>query len=148
MSIHRIAIDWTRNGAPFEYESFDRSHRVSFEGGQSLRNSSAPDFFGDAAQANPEELLVAALGSCHMLTFLAIAAKRGYVVDSYLDAAEGTLEKNADGRLAVTRVELRPRVEFGGERRPDASELERLHASAHRNCIIANSVSTEVIVHA
>src|SRR5690606_32416738 len=89
--------------------------------------------------------LVAALSSCHMLTFLAIASKRGLVVDRYSDDAVGTLEKNADGRLAITRVELHPAIEFAGEA-PDAATLEEMHHQAHERCFIANSVTTEVEV--
>lgn len=146
MSEHRIELDWTRNGHPFTHEGFSRSHVVNFAGGQALRNSSAPDFFGDPALANPEELLVAAVSSCHMLTFLAVAAKRGFVVERYRDAAAGTLGKNADGKLAVTSIRLAPRVEFGGERQPDAAERDALHERAHRHCIIANSVASQVTI--
>jgi organic hydroperoxide reductase OsmC/OhrA len=146
MSEHRIDLDWSRGEREFTYETFDRSHTVRFAGGQELRTSSAPDFFGDATLANPEELLVAALSSCHMLTFLAIATKRGLRVDRYRDAAVGVLEKNAEGRFAVTRVTLRPVVEFGGDKRPGADELAALHHRAHQNCMIANSVRTEVTI--
>jgi organic hydroperoxide reductase OsmC/OhrA len=89
---------------------------------------------------------VAALSSCHMLTFLAIASKKGFVVDDYRDEAVGVLEKNAEGRLAVTRVTLRPRIGFSGDRVPSVEEIERMHESAHRGCFIANSVRTEVTV--
>jgi peroxiredoxin-like protein len=146
MSEHRIDLVWSRGEREFTYETFDRSHSVRFFGGQELRTSSAPDFFGDGNQANPEELLVAALSSCHMLTFLAIATKRGLRVDSYRDAAVGVLEKNAEGRFAVTRVTLRPVVEFGGDKRPSAEELAALHHRAHQNCMIANSVRSEVTI--
>lgn len=146
MSEHRIALDWSRDGHAFAYASFSRAHTIRFAGGQSVRNSSAPDFYGDPALANPEELLVAALSSCHMLTFLAVAAKRGYVVERYLDDAAGTLAKNADGRLALTRVVLRPTVEFAADKQPDADALAALHHKAHQNCIIANSCRAEVVV--
>jgi organic hydroperoxide reductase OsmC/OhrA len=148
MSEHRIGLDWTRDGHAFAYDSFSRAHTIRFAGGQSVRTSSAPDFFGDAALTNPEELLVAALSSCHMLTFLAIAAKRGFVVERYVDDAIGTLAKNAEGKAAVTRVTLRPQVRFGGEKQADAAELAGLHHRAHQHCIIANSVKTEVVVEA
>jgi organic hydroperoxide reductase OsmC/OhrA len=146
MSEHRIDLAWTRGERAFTYESFNRAHTVHFAGGQVLRNSSAPDYFGDADFANPEELLVAALSSCHMLTFLAVAAKRGFLVESYADAALGVLEKNAEGKAAVTRVTLRPVSQFGGDKLPDAAELARLHDKAHQHCIIANSVRTQVSV--
>lgn len=81
-----------------------------------------------------------------MLTFLAVAAKRGYVVDRYVDSAVGYVEKNAQGKLAMTRVELSPRIEFSGGRKPDAGALEQMHHEAHDNCFIANSVLTDVSV--
>ena len=95
---------------------------------------------------DPEESFVASLSSCHMLTFLAIACKQKFVLDSYEDEAVGHMEKNADGKLAITRVELRPKITWSGDRRPSAEELEKMHHSAHENCFIANSVKTDVTV--
>lgn len=146
MSEHGITLEWSRDGHEFRHETFSRAHRVQFAGGQSVRASSAPDFLGDAALANPEELLVAAVSSCHMLTFLAIAAKRGIQVDSYEDDAVGTLGKDDEGRLAMTRVVLRPRISFGGDKVPDGSGLQQLHEKAHQHCLIASSLRTEVLV--
>ena len=146
MSEHRIDLDWARGDHAFTHEGFSREHVVCFSGGQTVRNSSAPDYFGDAALSNPEELLIAALSSCHMLTFLAIAAKRGYVVDQYRDAAIGILEKNPEGKLAVTRVTLAPVITFGGDKQPSEEETAALHERAHKHCIIANSVKTEITV--
>ncbi len=146
MSEHRVRIAWKRESDDFSYATYDRTHTWTFDGGTHVKASAAPEYQGDAALVNPEEALAAALSSCHMLTFLAIAARKRYVVDSYEDAAVATLDKNADGQLAITRVILRPRVVFGGDKSPDGSELEALHESAHRNCFIANSVRTELIV--
>jgi organic hydroperoxide reductase OsmC/OhrA len=146
MSEHRIDLAWAREGHPFTYEGHSRKHTVRFSGGQTISASSAPAFFGDATLANPEELLVAALSSCHMLTFLAVAAKRGFVVERYEDAAVGVLEKNAEGKIAVTRVSLRPVIAFGGDKQPGAEELDGLHHRAHQNCMIANSVRTVVTI--
>jgi organic hydroperoxide reductase OsmC/OhrA len=146
MSEHRTRIHWARGGTPFTYETYDRTHRWRFDGGVELDASSAPEFRGRADLPNPEEALVAALSSCHMLTFLAIAARRRLVVESYDDDALGHMEKNADGKLAVTRVELRPRIRFSGEKQPTAEELAHLHELSHRECFIANSVKTEVSV--
>lgn len=97
---------------------------------------------------DPEEVFVAALSSCHMLSFLAIAARRRLVVDRYEDEARGFLERNEDGRLAMTRVELRPRVSLGGGEPPTAEEVERLHEQAHEQCFLANPVGTAVRVRA
>jgi organic hydroperoxide reductase OsmC/OhrA len=145
MSEHRAQISWQRGGVDFGYETYSRDHDWRFGAGPSLRASAAPEYRGSAALPNPEEALVAALSSCHMLTFLAIAARKGLTVDAYDDEAVGHLEKNAEGRLAVTRVVLRPRVRFAGAA-PDAATLAALHESAHRGCFIANSVKTDVRV--
>jgi organic hydroperoxide reductase OsmC/OhrA len=145
MSEHRVDVAWERRGGPFEYESFDRTHRWSFGGGPALEASSAPEYQGRADLPNPEQALAVALSSCHMLTFLSLAARRRIVVESYRDEASAFLGKDGEGRLAVTRVVLRPRIAFAGE--PPAPEaLARLHEQAHKYCFIANSVRTEVVV--
>ncbi|NUS38220.1 MAG: OsmC family peroxiredoxin, partial [Lysobacter sp.] len=133
MSEHLASIRWTRNGQPFDYEHYPRDHDVRFERGQRITGSAAPAYFGSADGVDPEEMLVAALSSCHMLTLLAIAAKKGFTIDAYEDDAVGTLGKNAEGRAAVTHVTLRPKITFAGDA-PDAAALEKLHESAHRNC--------------
>ena len=147
MSEHTATVAWKRSTPDFDYPSYVRDHDVTLGPAHTaLRASAAPEYRGDAALPNPEDLLVAALSSCHMLTFLAIAARKGIVVDAYDDDAVGHLEKGADGRVAVTRVVLRPRVVYGGDARPDAAAEEAMHASAHRGCFIASSVKTEVRV--
>lgn len=144
MSLHTARVDWARTTPDFAYDTYSRAHTVTFGGGVSVVGSAAPEFRGDASRVNPEEALVGALSACHMLTFLAIAARKGILVDRYEDAAEGVLEKK-DGRLCVTRVVLRPKVTFAGD--PPAPEaLARLHEQAHNGCFIANSVKTEVTV--
>ena len=147
MTEHKATIRWERGGVEFTYPTYSRDHTWTFEGGIEVAASSAPDFLGKPERANPEEALVAAISSCHMLTFLAIAARRRLVVDRYRDAAVGFLEKNEAGKLAVTRVVLRPEISFSGEA-PDAEALARLHEVAHRECFIANSVRTEIRVEA
>jgi len=146
MSEHHAQIRWRRQTESFAYDDYDRTHDWEFGGGLRIQASSAPEYRGRAELPNPEEALVTALSSCHMLTFLAIASRKRFVVDSYEDDAVGTMAKNEDGKIAITHAVLRPRVVFGGERRPDAEELSRMHESAHRNCFIANSVRTEVAV--
>jgi organic hydroperoxide reductase OsmC/OhrA len=148
MSEHRASVHWLRNEGQFDSEGYSRDHELAFEGGQRITGSAAPEYQGNAAGVDPEQSLVAALSSCHMLTLLAIAVKKGWVVDDYQDEAVGTLEKNSEGRLAVTRVVLRPRIAFAAGKGPDAEALVKLHESAHRNCFIANSVKTEVTVEA
>ncbi len=144
MSEHRASILWTRSTEDFRYESYNREHTWSFEGGVQVPASAAPEFLGAADAVDPEEAFVASLSSCHMLTFLAIAARKRHTVESYRDAAVGFMEKNEKGRLAITRVELRPQIEFGGERKPGFEQIERMHELAHEQCFIANSVRTHV----
>lgn len=145
MSDHVATIEWSRDGASFAYESYPREHTWSFDSGQTVRASAAPDFLGKPDAVDPEEAFVAALSSCHMLTFLAFASKKRMTVNRYTDRAVGTLAKNADGRLAVTRVVLSPHVEFDGDA-PSPEELESLHHRSHEACFIASSVRTEVLV--
>jgi len=146
MSEHHATIVWTRRSADFTYMTYNREHDWRFKGGVVVTASAAPQYRGSPNCPDPEDAFVASLSSCHMLTFLAIAAKKGFVVDRYEDAAVGHMEKNAQGRLAVTRVELRPKIDFGGGRAPDAATLSAMHDSAHHECFIANSVLTEVKV--
>jgi organic hydroperoxide reductase OsmC/OhrA len=144
MATHFAEVEWSYKTHPQQLDTFDRGHTVVFENGQAVTGSSAPAYFGNAAAVNPETLLLAALASCHMLTFLAIAAKLGFQVSSYRDRAEGTLAKNAAGRVAITHCTLKPEIGFSGDKLPTPEELRKLHDSAHRNCFIANSLNSQV----
>jgi len=144
MAAHFAEVQWHHKAHPQHPDTFDRDHTVTFENGQSIAGSSAPTYFGNPSAANPETLLLAALASCHMLTFLAIAAKLGFQVSSYRDRAEGTLAKNAAGRVAITHCQLKPEIGFSGDKLPTPEELRKLHDSAHRNCFIANSLNSQV----
>lgn len=146
MSEHTASIRWSNDGPGMAYETYPRDHAWDFEGGPSVPASAAAGYGGGAGRVDPEEALVAAAAACHMLTFLAIAAKKKLVVARYADDAVGHLEKDAEGRLAVTRIELRPTVRFVPGTSVAAEELGRLHDSAHRNCFIANSIRAEVSV--
>lgn len=149
MSEHAATIAWRRDGAGFLDNEYSRAHEWRFDGGQVVPASPSPDVVPEPmsvpANVDPEEAFVAALSSCHMLVFLSICAKRGHVVDSYEDAAVGHLEKNAHGRMAMTRVTLRPRVAFSGDKIPTHEQLEKLHHRSHELCFIANSVKSEVV---
>lgn len=147
MSEHHARIAWQHSAGSFADKSFSRDHRWHFKGGQSLLASSAPGFQGNADAVDPEDAFTASLAACHMLTFLAIAAVKGYEVESYQDEAIGTLDKNAEGRMAMTRVLLRPRVVFNG-RQPSAEELQGLHERAHKACFIGQSIKSEVVIEA
>ena len=150
MSEHTATVIWQRGEQAFTDDAYSRAHRWEFDGGAVIDASAAPDVvplpMSVAENVDPEEAFVAALASCHMLFFLSLAARRGYVVDSYTDAAVGYMGKNEAGRTAITRVTLEPKVAFSGEAIPTAAELEKLHHRAHDLCYIANSVKTEVTV--
>ena len=147
MSEHRVRVAWERGGIDFGYESYPRDHEWSFEGGVRVPASAAPAFRGNASRVDPEAAFAAALSSCHMLTFLALASRKRLVVDRYEDEAVGFLEKNEAGKLAMTRVVLRPRIAFAGAA-PSPEVLADLHERAHRECFIANSVLTRVEIEA
>ena len=146
MSEHKATVKWARDGANFGYKNYSRDHVWLFKNGIELSASAAPAYLGDPNRVDPESAFVAALSSCHMLTFLALASNKGFVVDSYEDNAVGFLEKNANGKLAVTRVELHPKIAFSGDVKPTQADLDRLHDKAHRECFIANSVTTKINV--
>jgi organic hydroperoxide reductase OsmC/OhrA len=146
MSEHTATIAWRRETPDFAYEAYNRDHDWSFDAGITVRASANPAYLGGEHCVDPEEAFVASLSSCHMLTFLALAARKRYVVDSYNDRAVGVLAKDLAGHLAMTRVTLRPQVAFSGEKMPSPEELRQLHERAHHACFIANSVKTEVVV--
>lgn len=145
MAEHHASVAWKRTTETFTYPTYSRDHAWTFGGGQSIDASAAPEFKGTATRVNPEEALVAALSSCHMLTFFAVAAKRGFVLDAYEDHAVGTLAKNDRKKLAITECLLRPQITWAGTP-PDAETLRAMHHEAHDNCFIANSVTTKVRV--
>jgi organic hydroperoxide reductase OsmC/OhrA len=146
MSEHKITLTWKRGDLPFEYQKYSRDHTWSFDGGHEMQASAAPAYLGNPKLVDPEEAFVAALSSCHMLTFLAYACKKKFVVEEYVDQAVGMMEKNPEGKLAITRVTLRPRIKFSGENQPNEKDLDEMHHFAHENCFIASSVKTEVTV--
>mgnify|MGYP002336341363 CR=1 FL=1 len=150
MSSYTATIRWSRNGAEgFAKGQFSRAHEWAFDGGAVVPASASPHIvpapWSDAAGVDPEEAFVASLSSCHMLFFVSMAQRAGFVVDDYVDQAEGVLEKRGDGKMAMTRVTLRPRVTWGGDA-PDAAAVADLHHRAHEACFIANSVTSEVVV--
>ena len=143
-------VAWQRAGQAFLDGRYSRAHDWRFDGGLQLRASSSPLSvplpMSDPAAVDPEEALVAAASSCHMLFFLSLAAQQGFTVDSYVDRAVGYLGQDDGGRVAMTRIELRPRIVFGGERQPSSEQLQAIHHAAHERCYIANSLKTAVVV--
>jgi organic hydroperoxide reductase OsmC/OhrA len=150
MSIYTATIRWIRLGdGDFAKGQYSRAHQWAFDGGALVPASASPHVvpapWSDAAGVDPEEAFIASLASCHMLFFLDFARRAGFVIDDYFDEAEGELGKLPDGRMAMTRVTLHPRVTWGGET-PDEAALADLHHKAHEACFIANSVTTDVRV--
>ena len=148
---YRATVQWRRDeGAAFVDQRYSRGHTWSFDGGVTVPGSSSPLSvklpYSKADAVDPEEALVASLSSCHMLTFLYVAAARGFVVDSYNDVAVGEMTKNHRGKLWVSKVTLSPAVAFSGEKPPSPEALGELHDLAHEECFIANSVKSEVVV--
>ena len=148
MSEHSAVVRWQRGSDEFARGRYSRAHEWRFDGGATVHASASPSVvrvpWSDPAGVDPEEAFVAAVSSCHMLWFLSLAADKGFVVESYEDDAVGTMGSNAEGREAVTDVVLRPRIAFGGDKRPDAAVLEALHHEAHVECFIANSVKSAI----
>ena len=150
MASYRATIDWTlKDGDDFANGRYGRVHEVRFSE-HTVPGTASRHVVGKWAASgavDPEEMLVASLSACHMLTFLHMARLKGFVVTRYVDAAEGVMAKTAAGRMAVTRVTLRPEIAYEG-RRPTEAESRELHHQAHEECFIANSVTTEIVVEA
>lgn len=151
MSVHSARVSWARRGAEFQLKTYSRDHEAAFDGGVTIPMSAAagpavPPGTVSAATVDPEELTVAAVSSCHMLFFLALAAKRGLVIEAYDDEPVGVLESK-DGATSLTKITLRPRVSWGGGA-PDAGIVSELHEGAHKRCYIANSLKSEIVIDA
>lgn len=142
-------VTWQRGEQAFSDNRYSRAHDWTFDGGLRVPASSSPLSvalpMSDASAVDPEEALVAAASSCHMLFFLSFAATRGFVVDDYRDDAVGIMDRNAEGRMAMTRITLRPAIAFSGTA-PDAAQLEALHHCAHEHCYIANSIKADIVI--
>lgn len=149
MSEHRATVVWQRTTPDFVYETYSRNYFFEFEGGIRFVGTAAPTNIPKTSKTSvgvdPEQAFVAAISSCHMLWFMHWACQAGFIVDRYADDAIGTLAKNAAGKLAITRVVLRPVVTFGGKS-PTSQEFADLHEHAHARCFIANSVNSEIVL--
>lgn len=142
MTTHNAAIEWSRAPHPTDAKTYSRNHVATVAGGQKVNMSSSPAFLGDPDCADPEQMVISALASCHMLFFLAIADLKGYPVARYTDTPVGELGKTERGQ-ALTRITLSPRVTFV-DKTPDAAALAAIHDSAHKRCFIANSLTAEI----
>ena len=150
MHTYTARIAWERHGATFTGGRYSRGHEWSFDGGVNVPASASPSHvpapYSVVEAVDPEEALVAAASSCHMLTFLFLAAKRQLIVERYVDDASGVMEQNAEGRLAFSRITLRPQIRFAGEAPPSDEEIAALHHAAHDGCYVANSLKCDVVV--
>jgi organic hydroperoxide reductase OsmC/OhrA len=151
LASYEATVRWQRRpDEHFVDGRYSRAHEWQFDGGARVQASASPHVvkvpFSDPSGVDPEEAFVAAIASCHMLFFLGFAAKRGFAITAYEDNAVGVMSKTGDGREWVTRVTLRPRVAFTGDKRPTAEEVDALHHQAHEACYIANSVKSEVVI--
>jgi organic hydroperoxide reductase OsmC/OhrA len=150
MSQHRATISWKCTGTDFIHGKYSREHTWRFDGGVVVPASSSPSVvpapWSNPANVDPEEGYVAAVSSCHMLTFLYVASKEGFQVDSYDDEAIGAMTKNEHGTPWVSSVILQPKIHYGGSKQPNPTEEARLHHEAHEQCFIAQSIKTEVTV--
>ena len=150
MSEHKANISWINTGTDFLKGKYSREHAWMFDGGMTIQASPSPSVvpapFSNPAYVDPEEAFVASISSCHMLTFLYLASKRGFQVDSYHDEAVGVMTKNEKGIPWISSITLNPKIAYGGDKLPGPSDEEQLHHLAHEQCFIANSIKTEVIV--
>lgn len=150
MAQYTATINWTRQNQDFLSNQYSRGHVWQFDGGVTVPASSSPHVvplpMSVEANVDPEEAFVAAISSCHMLFFLSIAAKRKFVVDSYIDKAVGTMAKNEQGKMAMVEVILNPDIKFSGDIQPTQAQIDKIHHLSHEQCFIANSVNCEIRV--
>ena len=152
MSEHRATIEWTGGAAPVDFAKgrYTREHRWTFDGGVVVDGSASPSVvpvpWSNPKHVDPEEAYVAAISSCHMLTFLYAASKAGFTPTRYRDEAVGVMTRTPQGVAWVSRVTLAPRITWTGDKQPTPDDVARLHHAAHEGCFIANSVKTEIVV--
>jgi organic hydroperoxide reductase OsmC/OhrA len=150
MSEHRATIRWQNKGPDFLKGKYSREHTWTFDGGVTVSASAAPSVvpgpYSNPANVDPEEAFVAAVSSCHMLTFVYLASRQGFQVDSYVDEAVGLVTKNEAGVPWVSSIRLNPKISYGGQKLPNRTDTEQLHHLAHEQCFIANSVKTSITI--
>lgn len=146
MSEISINVHWQRTAPSLKPGNYDNAHDITFNPFCTMPGDAAPDWGGDASATNPEQAMAAALSSCHMMTFLALAAKADWPVATYQDQAEACLGKNETGHMAVTELKLAPRVTFDKGFQVANEEVNKMHHRAHRYCFIANSISAKMLI--
>jgi organic hydroperoxide reductase OsmC/OhrA len=154
MAEHKATITWQGTAAPADFlkGKYSREHSWTFDGGVTVAASPSPSVvpapWSNPAHVDPEEAFVASVSSCHMLTFLYVASKRGFALTSYRDAAFGVMTKGENGVPWISKITLRPELAWAGDKQPTAAELDELHHLAHEQCFISNSVKTEIVIAA
>lgn len=150
MAVYTATVSWTRGEQNFLDRKYSRAHEIRFDGGTVVPGSSSPHVvklpLSREDAVDPEEMLVASLSMCHMLFFLDFASRAGFVIDQYVDAAEGVMGKDERGRIAMTQVKLNPAIEWSGEKQPAPEEIRELHHKSHEVCFIANSFRGDVVI--
>jgi len=150
MSEHKATIIWNRTGPDFVAGKYSRQHSWTFDGGITLPASASPSVvpppWSNPAYVDPEEAFVAAVSSCHKLTFLFLASQQGFLVDSYHDEAVGMISRNERGAQWVSLIRLRPQITYSGDKRPTPTDEQHLHHLAHEQCFIANSIDSKIEV--
>lgn len=147
MAEYKISIEWKRSTPDFVYETYDRTYTITYSGGKTIQASNPSIYFGNADLPNPEELLISSLSSCYMQTFLAIACKYKFIIDSYSDSATGKLDKNEKGKHCITEINLNIKVKFSGEHKPDSTTLQKMRDKAHEYCFISNTINSTLIIN-
>ncbi len=145
-SEHEVKLHWKKETQSFAYKDYNREHDFIFSDKTIVRASSAPQFLGDPDCVDPEQSYVAAIASCHLLFFIAFCSKKRLSLLDYQDNAIGILEPNEQGKLWISKVILSPQAKFTDGEQPQPAELERLHEMAHKNCFLANSVKSEIVI--
>ena len=152
MSEYKAIITWKNTGPDFLKGKYSREHTWTFDGGATVAASASPAVvpapYSNPAQVDPEEAFVASVSSCHLLTYIYLASRQGFQVDSYRDEAVGVMTKNEKSVPWVSSITLRPQIAYGGGKLPTAEEQAHLHHLAHEQCYIANSIKTKVTVKA
>lgn len=147
MAEHKVAIEWQRTTPDFVYETYNRTFTITYSGGKRIQASNPPHYFGKAEFPNPEELLLSALSGCYMQTFLAVACKYGFVIDTHVDHVTGISDKNEKGKNCITDINLNAKVTFNGTNKPDTTTLNKIRDKAHENCFISNTVNARTNIN-
>lgn len=147
MSELSIELTWKRKEAELVANKYSNEHSIKYNETYALNADAAPSWGGSSLNTNPEQALAAALSSCHMMTFLALAAKVKWPVKRFSDKAEAHLGKDPQGKMCISQIDLNPVVEFDDGFEIEQSKLDDMHERAHRYCFVANSIADHVVIN-